>query len=245
MYGKHFQSAYTGSMIGAGTDVFAVWGYVIAHAVNGYVEINPALLKPIFGVSDKRVVAAIEYLCNADPNSRTPDEDGRRLVREGQFLYRVVNHIQYRNLASREEKQASDRNRMAAKRAAEKPLRISDVADSLGESPRVESVANVAYPDTDTDTESNTKEKTYKVNCVDRWPEFWRAYPRKVKKKSALAIWRRRKLDAIADVLLEDIKTRIAEDAQWKGGYIPHPTTYLNQDRWEDEITAPQQRKRA
>lgn len=243
MYGKHFQSAYTGSMIGAGTDVFAVWGYVIAHAVNGYVEINPALLKPIFGVSDKRVVAAIEYLCKADPNSRTPEEEGRRLVREGQFLYRVVNHIQYRNLASREEKQASDRNRMAAKRAAEKPLKNSDVAGSRGESLRVESVADVAYPDTD--TESNTKEKTYKVNCVDRWPDFWKAYPRKVKRKGALAIWKRRKLDSIADLLLEDIRTRLAEDAQWKGGFIPHPTTYLNQDRWEDEITAPQQRKRA
>lgn len=157
MYGKHFQSAYTGSMMGAGADIFAVWGYVIAHAVNGHVEINPALLKTVIGMSEKRVNAAIEYLCAPDHNSRTEDEDGRRMVREGKFLYRVVNHLHYRGMANRADKQESDRVRIAGKRAAEKPLKSvvsQGVADSRKPSQIVEPVADVAY--TDTDTESNT-----------------------------------------------------------------------------------------
>jgi hypothetical protein len=24
----------------------------------------------------------------------------------------------------------------------------------------------------------------------------------------------------------------------WRGGFVPHPTTYLNQRRWEDEVAA-------
>ena len=37
-FGKHFVSMYEGSMFGAGLNVFAVWGYVIAHVQQERVE---------------------------------------------------------------------------------------------------------------------------------------------------------------------------------------------------------------
>jgi len=69
-----------------------------------------------------------------------------------------------------------------------------------------------------------------------RFPEFWAAYPRKVAKAKALSIWTRRKLDTHADAILADVQARAVGDEQWMDPqFIPHPTTYLSQERWEDE----------
>lgn len=64
---------------------------------------------------------------------------------------------------------------------------------------------------------------------------FWSIYPVRRDKKKAREIWKRRKLDTIADTICNDVRVRQQKDAQWKAGYVPHPTTYLRNDRWEDE----------
>jgi len=69
-----------------------------------------------------------------------------------------------------------------------------------------------------------------------RFPDFWAVYPTKRNKKKAREIWKRKRLDKRADELIQDVQRRIAKDSQWKGGYIPLPTTYLNGERWEDEL---------
>ena len=72
--------------------------------------------------------------------------------------------------------------------------------------------------------------------CASRFDEFWDEYPKKIEKKKAKQKWKSRNLDCIADQIIEDIKTRKAKDRKWLDGYIPNPTTYINGDRWEDEI---------
>jgi hypothetical protein len=65
--------------------------------------------------------------------------------------------------------------------------------------------------------------------------EFWKAYPRKVGKGAALASWRKVK-PPINPVLSAIQKARQSPD--WlkdRGAFIPHPSTWLNQSRWEDE----------
>ena len=39
------------------------------------------------------------------------------------------------------------------------------------------------------------------------------------------------------EVLIDAIKQQ-KETSQWKSGYIPHPATWLNQGRWEDDVEA-------
>lgn len=68
---------------------------------------------------------------------------------------------------------------------------------------------------------------------------FWQAYPKKRKKKTAKEIWKRKRMDRLIDAILEDIKTRQQRDSRWLQGFVPDPTTYLNQERWEDEIEKP------
>ena len=120
MYGKLFASTYTGSMVGSGTDVFAVWGYVVANAVKSQVEMNPDILAVTFGCTRERVEAAIERLCDADPRSRSKISDGRRLVREGQFAYRVVNHATYNGIRNEADRREYNRIKQAQSRARKK-----------------------------------------------------------------------------------------------------------------------------
>lgn len=65
---------------------------------------------------------------------------------------------------------------------------------------------------------------------------FWEEYPKKVGKKACLAAWTRQKLDPIADQIVEAVKSQKTSD-QWKRGYVPNPLTFINQGRWEDEVS--------
>lgn len=68
---------------------------------------------------------------------------------------------------------------------------------------------------------------------------FWKAYPRKVAKGAARTAWERTaSIRPSLDVLLEAVEKQKTQD-QWQrdgGMFIPHPATWLKQERWEDEI---------
>jgi len=75
--------------------------------------------------------------------------------------------------------------------------------------------------------------------------DFWSIYPRKVAKQNAIKAWGKAGADdsqSLAETIIADVKRR--KEGEWRGReerYIPHPTTYLNQRRWEDEpSTLPQ-----
>jgi hypothetical protein len=120
MYGKHFESMYTGSMIGKGAEVFAVWGYVIANRRKDLVELNPTLLAFLLGEPESEILEAINRLCSPDPKSRTKTEGGRRLIKEGEYVYRVVNATRYDEEASEYERRERDKFRKRDERAEAK-----------------------------------------------------------------------------------------------------------------------------
>ncbi len=39
----------------------------------------------------------------------------------------------------------------------------------------------------------------------------------------------------MADMIIKDVKKRI-NTKKWQDGFIPNPLTYINGDRWEDEM---------
>jgi hypothetical protein len=73
---------------------------------------------------------------------------------------------------------------------------------------------------------------------VDHYFEdFWATYPRKEKKVEARRIWIREKLDSIAEKIIEDLRQRQVRHDRWEDRkFIPYPTTYLNDEGWNDEI---------
>lgn len=86
------------------------------------------------------------------------------------------------------------------------------------------------------ETEAEGEGETYGSTAVDRFGEFWRVYPRKQGKKKARETWKRKHLDSKADEIIADVQARKQHDQQWLAGYIPNGSTYVNQERWQDEI---------
>lgn len=86
--------------------------------------------------------------------------------------------------------------------------------------------------------EEKKREDTDK-NDVQGFEEFWKAYPKKLGKGAARKAWK--KLNPSSSLLtniLEAIKKQKSCE-QWckdNGQFIPHPATWLNQERWQDEV---------
>lgn len=101
-YGKMFASTFTGSMVGAGPTVFALWAYTIANGYGGQVDLHPRVLATVLGTSEQDVHQALAYLCAPDPMSRSEQEDGRRLRHLKGVAYEIVNHAQYAEMRGAE-----------------------------------------------------------------------------------------------------------------------------------------------
>lgn len=82
---------------------------------------------------------------------------------------------------------------------------------------------------------NNKKEKNIKKENPD-FDAFWKAYPRKTAKKNAEQAWK--KVSTPIDTILNAIE-RQKKLPQWtkdNGAFIPHPATWLNQERWNDQL---------
>ena len=82
-------------------------------------------------------------------------------------------------------------------------------------------------------------EVEYRTNLDIRFDVFWKAYPKKKNRGQARKAWNRIKPspDLLAKIILA-IKHH-KQTVQWKksgGQYIPHPSTWLNAEAWDDEM---------
>jgi uncharacterized protein YdaU (DUF1376 family) len=91
---------------------------------------------------------------------------------------------------------------------------------------------------TDVQPTNNHKPITNNQEYIDRFDIFWKQYPRKVAKPNALKSWLKIKPD---DVVLKKMLDAINQQQlpSKEIQFVPHPATWLNAKRWEDEITAP------
>jgi len=95
---------------------------------------------------------------------------------------------------------------------------------------------------TDVQLTNNHKPITNNQEYIDRFDIFWKQYPRKVAKPNALKSWLKIKPD---DVVLKKMLDAInhqqlpSKEIQ----FVPHPATWLNAKRWEDEISVIPQQK--
>lgn len=93
--------------------------------------------------------------------------------------------------------------------------------------------------DKEKDKEEYKDKKKEKADALaSMFARFWAVYPRKEAKQTALKAFTKINPDeALLETMLSAI-ARFKETAQWQedgGQYIPHPATWLNQRRWEDE----------
>jgi len=153
--------------------------------------------------------------------------ENKRLIEERD---RVLQAVEKRSAAGRKAARAREAKRAragtsgAGTTAARSTRSAPNDRSSIVQQSQLQSQS---YPD----TPSNPPQ-----GGTSRFDAFWDVYPKKVGKKAARAKWKSRKLDRMADRIIADVKARSARHRQWLEGFVPNPTTYINQDRWEDEI---------
>ena len=100
---------------------------------------------------------------------------------------------------------------------------------------------NVNVNDNDTDNDISTSSSfSSKTVCAysDDFLEFWKEYPKKVGKGDAFKKWKKAKLTNTDKNDITNALNWQKKSDRWRdsnGRFIPNPSTYISQRRWEDE----------
>lgn len=88
----------------------------------------------------------------------------------------------------------------------------------------------------------NKNNKNEKKLYIGHFDTFWKAYPKKVGKAAAEKSFKKLMVDKdLLDIMLKAIENQ-KQSRQWQDKqFIPNPSTWLNQKRYEDEIEEEQE----
>lgn len=225
MYCKLFASLYQGTLRGR-TNEILVFTNLLAHTGrDGTVDKHFRAIAEETGLSVDEVKQAIINLENPDPESRSPEEDGARLLRMDDHRawgWRVVNYGKYRAIRSEEDR--AEQNRLAQERFREKRNKSKPAsAESKQDKPK------------EKDRERDKEKETTTLPGFDR---FWKTYPLRVGRRKAEEAWGKLGCETQTEKIIQSVQ-RCCKSAPWLkdgGQFIPHPTTWLNRAGWEDEL---------
>lgn len=197
-------------------EAFHVWAYLLSLPADW--RVVKEHLKNHFGFGNQKIkkIFAYLHLCNLIEYTRARTAEGKMHKVE----IRVLNGSRFNNVT-------------------EKKL----VHTTGSEIHPVDNPPGGVWPTTNKTNNTNKQKTKNKHSCASQdapslFDEFWKEYPRNENRKRAKQIWDKRNLDPMANQIIEDVKLRKAQHSPWQGGkmYVPHPSTYLSGDRWNDEI---------
>lgn len=239
MYAKLFASLYQGTLRGQSNEIL-VFTNLLAHTgKDGTVDKHFRAIAEETGLSIDSVKAAIDVLEAPDPESRSPDEEGARIVRLDEHRvwgWRVVNHAKYRAIRSEDDR--AEQNRIAQQKWREKKKQRND--DNKQSKPSV----SVISPSRGRGSKQIQEADTLTPPCQPKaspsgFEDFWNAYPKRVGKGNAEKVWVKLKCNSLLPQILTCIrKAKSSQDwTKEAGQFIPHPATWLNRKGWEDEYS--------
>lgn len=156
----------------------------------------------------------LNVLMSPDKTSKSKEHDGRRIVLIEESKWLIVNYKSYRDFTYSDNPEAKrKREYRKQKRDTSQSVSGHSVSVSVSES---ESVSEY----------------------TDEFSSFWKLYPRKIGKGAAFRSWKKIKSPVETLKLITTALEWQKKSDQWtksNGQFIPHPATYLNQRRWEDE----------
>lgn len=199
-------------------------------------------------VTREQAEDAIRAFESPDPDSGDPEFDGRRIERFPGGWY-VLNAAKYRAMVTKVIIREQTRIRTAKYRAEKRMCdaqvthvtqgeRTSD--DVVTPSVSVSVAFKTPMPPADAEGGPAPKVKVQK-RFEEGFPEFWATYPRRTAKAAAEKAWAKAKPDAtLQAVILKALSIQGSTPAWIKdeGAYVPHAATWLNGQRWLDEVGA-------
>ena len=148
MYVKLFASLYQGTLRGC-SDEILVFTNLLAHAdMNGIVDKHWRAIAEETGLSRERVEAAIAHLEAPDPESRSPEMNGCRIVKMDEHRawgWQIVNYTKYRAIRSEDDRR--EQNRIAQEKWRNKQ-RISKISHDKPPSAHTEAEAEASNSNT-------------------------------------------------------------------------------------------------
>ncbi len=232
MYTKLFADILQSSIWAEDAETCKVWITLLALAnPDGLVRATAPGIAHEARVSLGKTRRALALFESPDPDSRTPDNEGRRIERtDGGYL--VLNYRKYREMQDEERRRTLDRER--ARRYRERRSSAQSVTPE-----RDDSVTRHAKSQ---QAEAEAEKKTCAPPVrASGFETFWKAYPRKRSKGEAEKAWK--KLHPDADLLRAILAAieRANRSKDWQkddGAFIPYPASWLNAKGWEDELGA-------
>jgi len=85
-----------------------------------------------------------------------------------------------------------------------------------------------------------------KIKDLSKFDIFWNAYPRKRNKGQAKKAWKKIKPDKTLLLTMLEKLAEAGKTEQWQndgGQFIPYPSTWLNAEGWEDDLSSGTQEK--
>lgn len=165
-YTKLFSSIVTSTIWLESNATRIVWITMLALAdKHGEVQGSVPGLARLAGVSVEECRAALQKFLSPDPDSRTKDDEGRR-IEEIDGGWSILNHLKYREMASREESRVAESERKKRYRAklkrnetpAQKPStkcpgHVRDMSPNVPDmSPNVPEHMHIAEAEAEADT---------------------------------------------------------------------------------------------
>lgn len=219
---------YKGTLYGHWEAIVTFQQMIVLADADGIVDMTPQAICAHTSIPIEIIEKGLKKLAESDQFSRTPGEDGKRIVcidEHRPWGWQIVNYAKYKHLKDSDE--VREQNRVRAQRFRDKrngPSR--DVTLSNAES---------RHTDTDTDTRKP-------LPPSGAFLRFWAAWPKNVRKHSkgkCWETWMRKDFDLQAEVINAHVEA-LKASSDWKrenGRYVPAPFVYLNQRRWEGAET--------
>lgn len=190
------------------------------------------LIRPNIDASAKKAAAGRNGGRNRNPESN-PEANDKQAESNGQ--------------AEGKQEEAGSKQQASGKQTGSKPQADAKQTASTTEADRKQEQTGSENED----EKEGEKENEIEDECPPIPPKggekadaafgsFWAAYPRKQGKGAARKAFQKARKKASLETMLSAIE-RQRRSAQWTrdgGQYIPQPATWLNQERWSDELDA-------
>jgi len=245
LYGKIFSQIYDGTLASNGPwqALVTFQQLIILADQDGVVDMTPEAISRRTSIPHEIIAEGLSALEQPDPDSRSAAEEGRRIVRLSptrSWGWRLVNYEHYRNLRTESERRAYQQQYYHENKAKQNQVVTHDsTISTVVNNPQHDSTISTSLNKFNTSRSRSRSRsiskstKTHTVGCDDQFDQFWKAYPRKDGKQKAKIAWGKHDPSVIPDLFTG--LARAVRSEQWKRGVIPHPATWLNQRRWEDE----------
>lgn len=261
LYAKIFASIYQGTLRGNAHGLL-VFTNLLAHAdEQGVADIHPRAISQEIGLTLEETQAALDFLESPDPDSRSPEDEGRRISRIDEHRswgWFITNHAKYAAIRKADDRklqinQAVKRHRErkkvksveiicnqpeSMKAHIDLDIDLNTYAQKENSEPEKDQTSPEAYPAND---DAKPAEQGDRANGaapgagIGICEEIYKAYPRhEAKKRAMLAIE-----DAIrrhpADRILAQTRAYAAQQRRADKRYIPFADKWFNEERYLDQ----------